>query len=254
MKIGDLASILNKDALELAKTYDLAEEADIEIDGLTKILTSEIDSISKMSLKKGKDDGYGMAERLVKSDVEKRIKSEINIDGQNLDELIGNIKEKISTPKKSDDAELQRERELRQKAENELTSFKDEVTMRYKIEHQKGIFIKEFDKKFQIGSSWLKSSAYDKFAAKYEIQEGADTPFAIDLKSNKPVTDCLEDLIFNEFKSDFENKQTKEFPKSKELEPEILTGSVESLFSQLRTERDPIRIAKIKDKIKELKN
>lgn len=256
MKIGDLASILNKDATELVKAYNLTENDDgIELEQLKNIIGSEIQAIEKSSLKRGKDDGYGMAERLVKTEVEKRLKTEFGIDGANLDEIVtdisGLIKQKKEV-KKTDDAELQREIDLRKKTEAEFEEFKLSIEKEKKRSNEFSIFDSHFSKHFKTSTDWIKSSAFERFNSKYEIMRGNDSTFAIDKNSGKPISDNLDDVITSFFKDDFETIESKKPAQPSTVEPVSISGSKEELFSQLRGEKDPARREAILKKLKEL--
>lgn len=129
MKIGDLAGIFEKPVQEFAKTYEIGEGVeDVDLETISKILTPEITALKKALLKKGKDDGYGMAERLVKTEIEKRMKSEFGVDGESLDDLFTGLKTKIQPkdPKETDKLTLEFERlkEQKVKIENEFETFK----------------------------------------------------------------------------------------------------------------------------------
>ena len=61
MKLGDLASILEKDAVELGKAYEITEtETDLDLETVSKILNPEITQLKKSLRIAAKDEGYKM--------------------------------------------------------------------------------------------------------------------------------------------------------------------------------------------------
>lgn len=261
MKIGDLGSILDKDPLELAKAYEIGESVEVlDVETISKILPNEITALKKALIKRGKDDGYGMAERLVKSDIEKRLKSDFGIDGENLDELFTGLKSKLQTKDPKDDNKLQIEfdrlKDQKSKIESEFETFKKSVETKEKLNTQFGVFDKYFSQKFDVKSERLKRLAFEGFIKDFEIEQGKDSDFAIDKTKNKPVSDNLDDLIFNLYKDDFQTKtehgKAPRIPDNDPTQIQNIGNTKSELLTQLRSEKDPIRIQQINAKIKEL--
>ena len=93
MNLGDLASILEKDAVELGKAYEITEtETELDLETVSKILNPAITQLKKSLRIAAKDEGYKMAERTIKTDIEKRMKTEFGIDGTDMDSLFSGIK------------------------------------------------------------------------------------------------------------------------------------------------------------------
>ena len=261
MKIGDLAGIFEKPVQEFAKTYEIGEGVEeIDLETISKILTPEITALKKALLKKGKDDGYGMAERLVKTEIEKRMKSEFGVDGESLDDLFTGLKTKIQPkdPKETDKLTLEFERlkEQKVKIETEFETFKKGVENEKKLSNQFHVFDGFFSSKFDVKSERLKKLAFEGFVKDFDIEQGKDSVFAIDKKTNKPLSDNVEDLIFNLYKDDFtpkgENKPNS-IPSVPGSDPKGFEGignNSQEILAQLRKEKDPIRIQQLQAKLK----
>jgi len=262
MKLGDLGSIFDKDPLELAKTYEIGEGVEtLDLETISKILPNEISALKKVLEKKGKDDGYGMAERITKTNFEKRLKSEFGIDGENLDDLLTGLKSKINTEKPKDNDKLQIEferiKEQKLNLEKEFDTFKKGVESEKKFNNSFAIFDKHFSEKFDVKSEKLKRLAFEDFAKSFEIEQGNDSIFAIDKKTNKGVSDSFDDLIVNLFKDDFslKGKDQTTFPKVPTNDPagfESIGNSQGEILTQLRIEKDPIRVQQLQAKLKAL--
>lgn len=262
MKLGDLAGIFEKPVEEFAKTYEIGTDVEnLDLETISKILPNEISALKKGLLKKGKDDGYGMAERIVKTDFEKRLKSEFGIDGENLDDLFTGLKSKISTNKPKDDNKLQIEferiKEQKTNLEKEFDTFKKNIESEKRFNDSYSVFDKHFSEKFDVKSDKLKRLAFEDFAKSFEIEQGNDSIFAIDKKTNKGVSDNFDDLIVNLFKDDFnlKGKTDNPFPKIPTNDPagfDAIGNSQEELLSQLRLEKDPIRVQQLQAKLKAL--
>lgn len=264
MKLGDLAGIFEKPVEEFAKTYEIGTDVEnLDLETISKILPNEISALKKGLLKKGKDDGYGMAERIVKTDFEKRLKTEFGIDGENLDDLFTGLKSKISTDKPKDDNKLQIEferiKEQKTNLEKEFDTFKKNIESEKKFNNSFAIFDKHFSEKFDVKSDKLKRLAFEDFAKSFEIEQGNDSIFAIDKKTNKGVSDNFDDLIVNLFKDDFtlKGKNDNPFPKIPNNDPagfDAIGNSQEELLNQLRFEKEPIRRQQLQAKFKALSN
>jgi len=262
MKLGDLGSILKKEPLELAKAYNLAENVEtLEDDVLTNILKSEIIALDKSIKDAAKKDVYGFAERKVKEDIEKRLKSEFGVDGENLESLFEGIKTKIQPhDPKSDEKtkfEIEQLKKSKEKIESEFNNFKLVVESKEKKNSQFAIFDKHFSNKFDVKSERLKQLAFDGFFNDYEIEKGETTDYVIDRKTNKPISESVEDLILKAYKDDFPIKGEKSNPSPLpgQYDPTktVSMGTTNAeLLEELRSEKDPVRRQQINEKIKAL--
>lgn len=201
MKLGDLASILEKDAVELGKAYEITEmETDLDLETVSKILNPEITQLKKSLRIAAKDEGYKMAERTIKTDIEKRMKSEFGIDGADMDSLFSGIKSQIKPRDSKDDDKLRIELERAQgqleSVKKEYDTFKTSVETEKKKGDQFGVFNELFTKKFDGVTEKISKMAFNDFLVKFEIEKGEKSSFAIDKKNNKPLHTELEDLIF----------------------------------------------------------
>jgi len=265
MKLGDLASILEKDAVELGKAYEITEmEGSLDLETVSKILNPEITQLKKSLRIAAKDEGYKMAERTIKTDIEKRMKSEFGIDGADMDSLFSGIKSQIKPRDSKDDdklrIELERVQSQKEALEKEFSAFKVNIETKEKEGQQFGIFNELFSKKFEVSSENLRKMAFKGFLEKFEIEKGEKSSFAIDRQSKKPLHNDLEDLIFETFKDDFKVKDAKqEHPKGFQggFDPTktVSFGSTQGeLLTQLRAEKDPNVRQQIQAKIKALSN
>lgn len=265
MKLGDLASILEKDAVELGKAYEITElDNDLDLETVSKILNPEITQLKKSLRIAAKDEGYQQAERIVKTNIEKRMKSEFGIDGADMDSLFSGIKSQIKPRDSKDDdklrIELERVQSQKEALQKEFESFKVGIETKEKKESQFGVFNELFTKKFDVTSDNVKKMAFNGFLEKFEIEKGEKSSFAIDKKTNKPLHTELEDLIFESFKDDFKVKETKSahptgFQGGFDPTKTVSFGATQGeLLSQLRTEKDPNVRQQIQAKIKALSN
>jgi hypothetical protein len=265
MKLGDLAGILEKPAVELGDTYKITElETDLDLEMVSKILVPEITQLKKSLRAAAKDEGYKMAERTIKTDIEKRIKSEFEIDGADLDTLFSGIKTKIKPKDSKDDdklrIEFERIQSQKEALQKEYDTFKQSIETEKKESTQFGIFNEYFSKKFEVSSDNLKKMAFKGFLEKFDIEKGEKSPFAIDRSTKKPLHTEIEDLIFETFKDDFKVKDAKtDHPKGFQggFDPTkaVSFGTTHGeLLSQLRNEKDPNVRQQIQAKIKSLSN
>ena len=265
MKLGDLASILEQDAVELGKAYEITElETELDLETVSKILNPAITQLKKSLRIAAKDEGYKMAERTIKTDIEKRMKSEFGIDGADMDSLFSGIKSQIKPRDSKDDdklrIELERVQSQKEALEKEFTTFKTSIETEKKKGDQFGIFNELFSKKFDVSSDNLKKMAFNGFLEKFEIEKGEKSSFAIDKKTNKPLHTELEDLIFESFKDDFKVKDAKQqhptgFQNGFDPTKAVSLGATQGeLLSQLRSEKDPNVRQQIQAKIKALSN
>jgi hypothetical protein len=263
MKLGDLASILEKDALELGKAYEITElETELDLETVSKILNPEITQLKKSLRVAAKNEGYQMAERTIKTDIEKRMKTEFGIDGADMDSLFSGIKSQIKPRDSKDDdklkIEFQRVQSQKEALEKEFSTFKTNIETEKKKGDQFAIFNELFSKKFDVSSENLRKMAFNGFLEKFDIEKGEKSSFAIDKKTNKPLHTELEDLIFESFKEDFKVKETKAqhptgFQGAFDPTKAVSFGATQGeLLAQLRTEKDPNVRQQINTKLKAL--
>ena len=265
MKLGDLASILEQDAVELGKAYEITEvETELDLETVSKILNPAITQLKKSLRIAAKDEGYKMAERTIKTDIEKRMKSEFGIDGADMDSLFSGIKSQIKPRDSKDDdklrIELERVQSQKEALEKEFTTFKTSIETKEKRQGQFAIFNEAFSKKFDAGVD-ASELAFKGFVDNFEIEKGEKSSFAIDKKTNKPLHTDLEDLIFEQYKGVFKVKENKAvthptgFQNGFDPTKTVSFGATQGeLLSQLRTEKDPNVRQQIQAKIKALSN
>ena len=145
MKLGDLASILEKDAVELGKANEITDvDSDLDLETVSKIINPEITQLKKSLRTAAKDEGYKMAERTIKTEVQKRFKTEFDVDGEDLDSVFTNARSKFKPkdPKDDDKLRIEFERVQSQKEalQKEFDTFKIGIETEKKKGDQFGIF------------------------------------------------------------------------------------------------------------------
>jgi hypothetical protein len=102
MKLELLASVLGKDATELAGTLNLQEnQSEVAEDVLKDVLSKHIKEIEVNAKLTGKREAEGMAKRTILTDAEKKLKTTFDVDGKDFDELLNNLNSKFESLSKS---------------------------------------------------------------------------------------------------------------------------------------------------------
>ena len=118
MKVELLASILEKDAVELSSTLKLEDGAtEVSPELVEKEIVAHIKQVSINGISEGKTQQEGMSKRLVRTEVENLLKKELGVDGQ-IDEMVATLKTKLSNvtgPKDGDSEIIQKNKALKLK-------------------------------------------------------------------------------------------------------------------------------------------
>lgn len=125
MKLESLASLLGKDATELAGALNLQENQDnVPEDAILNVLKNHLKEVEVNAKQTGKREAEGMAKRTILSEAEKKLKSSFSVDGENFDEILTNLSGKIDTLTKAGtkDEDLKKEVDTWKKTVKDLQS------------------------------------------------------------------------------------------------------------------------------------
>lgn len=262
MKIGVLASILEKDATELAKALNLAEGVDtLDSDILETTLKTQIEDLKKSVKSNAKKEAFGFAERQVKTEIEKRLKESFGVDGETLDDVFESLKSKVGKP--ADDSKLQRELEIYkgkyQNIENEFKTFKSQIEAR---EKESVIFSKlesVLSESFDItGKEKLKKIAFSDFAKSYSFEDIDGEIHLADPATKKPIFKDFGTVATEYFKDVFpaktpNSKAPTTPPQFDPAKAREIPNEMPQLLEAFIKEKDPAQKALIKQKIEALK-
>ena len=176
MKVEQLASLLGKDATELAGALNLAEGVqEVESDIAVEKISNHIKEIAAIKLREGKQQGEGMAKRLERTEFEKKLKG-FGLTGDDLDTMLQDMETKFKTgpdeTKYKDqisawkskatslEVDLQKERERIAKIEQKS-----------KVKDALGDVLGKFD----FASPKVASMAINEFVESYKFIEAEDT-------------------------------------------------------------------------------
>lgn len=125
MKLESLASLLGKDAAELAGTLNVQDnQENVPDDAILGVLKSHIKEVEVNAKLNGKREAEGMAKRTILSEAEKKLKSSFGIDGENFEEIVTNLNGKFESLTKAGtkDEDLKKEVDTWKKTVKELQS------------------------------------------------------------------------------------------------------------------------------------
>lgn len=202
MKMEQLASLLGKDATELAGTLNLQVDSDVSEEILTKELTNFTKELSITKFNEGKKQGEGMAKRLVMTDAEKVLKDTFGVDGKDFNELVENVKSLKTESGKPDDKIISERDKWKQTAlekEKEIDKLKNDfevVRTTEKIKSQIGPRLE----KFEFATNRVKELALNEFISnrKFKI-DGSDIFIESSDNTFKTLSDNLIEDHFKEF-------------------------------------------------------
>lgn len=260
MKIGVLASFLEKDAKELVNAHKIDEQAEtVEGEILENLLKTEIEDLKKSIKINSKKEAFGFAERQVKTEIEKRIKSDFGIDGENIDSLFETLKEKVSKPEIKTDEKVLKELEIYKgkytKTLEEFEGFKKTV----ESEKRNAVIFTKLEsvinENFDVaGKDKLKKIALSDFTGNFDFEILDNEIHLIDKQTKKPTFKNLDDVAKDYFKEIFPEKSKEGKPptqpaKYDPAKPQPMGKTKEQLVDQLRREKDPAQRELIKKQI-----
>jgi hypothetical protein len=260
MKIGVIASILEKDATELVNAHKIdAGIETLEGETLENVLKTEIEDLKKSIKINSKKEAFGFAERQVKTDIEKRIKSDFGVDGENIDTLFEALKDKVSKPETKTDEKVLKELEIYKgkytKTLEEFEGFKKVV----ESEKRNSVIFSKLEtvinENFDVtGRDKLKKIALSDFTGNFDFEILDNEIHLIDKETKKPTFKNLEDVARDYFKEIFPEKSKDLKPpiqpsKYDPAKPQTVGKTKEELVFQLRRERDPAQRELIKKQL-----
>lgn len=253
MKLEQMASLLKKDATELASTLNLADgQVDVPDEVAVKEINNFIRETEISKLNEGKKQGEGMAKRTILSDAEKKIKEKFGVDGTNFDELIDSLSNKLSS--QPTDEKYKKEIDLL-KAKNEDLSNKYNglMTNITKIETKSKVTSKLTNvfEKIEFPTGKVKEIAVEDFINQYQFEEAESGLYA--KKGDKVIID-IETLALNHFKEYGKEKQSQSQKPNVMFPNGTYTGTktMEDLFAEIPKAKTPEERAQILDEIKKL--
>lgn len=179
-----MASLLGKDATELAGALNLAEgHTEVDDDTAVKEISNYIKEVSMSKLREGKTQGEGMAKRTVLSEAETKIKSMFEVDGGNFDEILEKLSGKFKEKAPIDDSKYRSQIEaFKTKAQQleEALKKKDEeienITTKTTIRHKLSPIVSKFD----FSTDRVRDAAIDDFLSSHKFSI-ADNDIFIDV-------------------------------------------------------------------------
>jgi hypothetical protein len=202
MKLETLASVLKKDATELSTALNVESGQEVDDTQVSKLLSEHINLITVTSLSEGKKQGEGKAKREVLTDVEKRLKSEFEVDGGNFDELLTGLKSKVGKVEiKADEKVLQELSAWKQKAteaQTELEKFKSDFE-RQKVISQVKNYLNPIIDKFEFATDKVKEIAIDNLLNGKDFLISGDTTFIVENGNPVGALNELAEKHFNDF-------------------------------------------------------
>lgn len=253
MKLEQMASLLKKDATELASTLNLAEgQAEVPDDIAVKEINNFIREIEISKLNEGKKQGEGMAKRTILTDAEKKIKEKFGVDGANFDELIDSLSTKISS--QPTDEKYKKEIDLwKAKHDDISTKYNGLLTNVTKIETKSKVTSKlanVFDK-IEFPTNRVKEIAIDDFISQYQFEEAESGLYA--KKGEKVIID-VENLALNHFKEFGKEKQSQTGKPNVTFPNNSYTGTktLDELFAEIPKAKTPDERAQILEEIKKI--
>ena len=263
MKVGVIASILGKDAKEFVSSHKLAEDVEtLDESILESILTSEISDLKKSVKSEAKKEGFGWAEKQVKADIEKRLKTEFGVDGETLDDLFESLKSKTGKP--IDESKAVKEAAL-YKGKYELTNqaFED-FKKNVEVKERQSLIIGKLDSlvtdKFDLtGKEKLKKIAFSNFIQEYDFEVLDNEIHLIDKATKKPTFKNMDDVAQEYFKDIFPEKTGKPnhpnpLPHNDPTKVSAIPGTRADILMALKTEKDPTQRQLLTQKLKSLKD
>jgi hypothetical protein len=207
MKLESLASLLGKEATELTTTLNVDIGQEVDENQVSKLLSEHINLIKITSLSEGKKQGEGKAKREVLTDVEKRLKSEFEVDGDNFDALLTGLKSKVGKVEiKTDEKVLQELNAWKQKAataQSELDKFKSDFE-RQQVISQVKTKLNPILEKFEFATEKVKEIAISNLLQDKDFLISGETTFIVE--NGNPIG-ALNDLAEKHF-SDFGKVKT----------------------------------------------
>ncbi len=143
MKLEFLASLLEKDALELQDTLNLEEGLnEVSEDIAKELINNHIKEVAISKLSEGKKQAEGMAKKKVLSEAEKKLKDKFDITGSNYEEMIEALYEKIASQSDNTGDTLKKEKEalrvkisdLEEKLQSQQAEFEKLINQRTIVE------------------------------------------------------------------------------------------------------------------------
>ena len=110
MKLEFLASLLEKDVMELQGTLNLEGDT-VPEEVVKETLQNHIKEIAVMKLSEGKKQAEGMAKKKVLSEAEKKLKEKFELTGNTYDELIDSLADKMVSQSDNTGEQLRKEKE-----------------------------------------------------------------------------------------------------------------------------------------------
>lgn len=255
--------MLEKDAKELVNAYKIDDQVEtLEGETLETLLKTEIEDLKKSVKINSKKEAFGFAERQVKTELEKRIKSDFGIDGENIDSLFETLKEKVSKPEIKTDEKVLKELEIyKGKYKDTLEQFEG---FKKTVESEKKnsvIFSKlesVINENFDVsGKDKLKKIALTDFTGNFDFEILDNEIHLIDKQTKKPTFKNLDDVARDYFKEIFPEKSKESKPPIQPspfdpAKPQPMGKTKEELVYQLRREKDPAQRELIKKQINSL--
>lgn len=249
MKLETLASVLKKDATELATALNVADgETEVSDDLAKKELDLFYNQLAIEKLSEGKKQEEGKAKRIVTTDLERKLKETFGVDGANFDEIIGNI----AKPAAVDDSKTKKDLDVYKAKATELeTKYNDLLTKQEKSEMSNKVLgtLGSVIDTFTFATPKVKEIAISNFVNSYNFEDSENGIYA---KVDDRIIIDINGLATKHFKDYGSEKTPEKKPKLDAAGDPIGAKNIKDLLASIPSAKTAEERAEILAEIKRL--